>query len=321
MKDRTYFRYLPVSAESRAWGSYMPDAGYALIPTGGQYPPCRHPADHHFTWERGRVLRSFQLLYITRGKGLFESQPSGSLEIEAGDLFILFPEVWHRYRPHPDTGWDEHWVELDGEYVRRLMQRPEFTPRQPVLPVGQHGQLQQLFDDAVDIMRHEPPDYQFVLGALGVQIIAQTLSALKRKRFEGRPVHEVIREAKQLLAHQGARPMRLDLCARQLGISYSSFRRLFKLETGCSPRQFALHVCLERARDLLLHTDKPISLIAEELGFESASYFSRLYKQKSGTHPRGVRQARSLPVALQRQKLSIAPSPKLKEFSHGPAMG
>jgi AraC-like DNA-binding protein len=130
------------------------------------------------------------------------------------------------------------------------------------------------------------------LGALGVQILAQILSALKRKRFEGRPVQEVIRDAKQLLAHQGARPMRLDLCARQLGISYSSFRRLFKLETGCSPRQFALHVCLERARDLLLHTDKPIHLIAEDLGFESAAYFSRFYKQRTGTCPRELRQRR-----------------------------
>lgn len=291
----TYFRYLPVSAESRAWGAYMPDTGYAVIRTGGPYPPCRHPADHHFTWERGRVLRSYQFIYITQNRGFFESQPSGPLEIESGDLFILFPEVWHRYRPDPATGWEEHWVELEGDFVRRLMQRPEFTPQRPVLHMGQHGPLLQLFDDAVEIMRHEPPEYQFILGALGVQIIAHILSALKQKHFEGRPIQEVIRDAKQLLAHQGARPVRLDLCARQLGISYSSFRRLFKQQTGSSARQFALHVCLERARDLLLHTDKPICLIAEDLGFESAAYFSRFYKQKTGTCPREVRRGRSVP--------------------------
>ena len=86
--------------------------------------------------------------------------------------------------------------------------------------------------------------------------------------------------------------MDLNLCSHQLGICYSSFRRLFKQQTGSSPRQFALHVCLERARAHPLHTEKPIYLIAEDLGFESAAYFSRIYKQKTGTCPRELRQGR-----------------------------
>ena len=35
MKDkRTFFRYVPISGESRNWGAYVLDAGFTLVPPG-----------------------------------------------------------------------------------------------------------------------------------------------------------------------------------------------------------------------------------------------------------------------------------------------
>jgi AraC-like DNA-binding protein/mannose-6-phosphate isomerase-like protein (cupin superfamily) len=296
MKDvRTYFRYLPVSPESRAWGAYVLDAGFALIPPGLPYPPCQHPADHHFTWELGRTLHSHQFLYIVRGAGEFESLRSGAREIQAGDLFIVYPEVWHRYRPNSETGWDEYWVEFDGEYVRQLMRHAAFSPEHPVLNIGIQPTLLQLFVEAVETMRRQPAEYQYLLGALAVQTIAHTLSALKQKSYEGRPVDQIIREAKQLLTRQNGHPAPLESLAAELKMSYSAFRRLFREQTGFSPRQFALEVTLRRAKDLLLHSQMPVHLIADELGFESVPYFSRFLKKKTGSSPSELRKTERSP--------------------------
>jgi AraC-like DNA-binding protein len=282
---RAWFRYLPVSPDARAWGIYVPDAGYTLIPPGSPYPPFRHPEDHHFTWEQGRILAAYQFVHITRGEGVFESGPSGLQRIRAGDLFIVFPGIWHRYRPDPRTGWDEYWLEFDGDTARRMMDRKPFAPAEPVLHVGHHEKLVALFLEAVEILRHEPPEHQALLGALAAQVVAHTLSAVRRQRFEGRPVEEIVREAKDLLARQAGRGHPLEGVAAQLNLSYSAFRRLFKAGTGYSPHQFALQVCLQRAKDLLARTQLPVGRIAEELGFDSIFYFSRLFKRKTGLSP------------------------------------
>lgn len=282
---RSFFRYLPVSPDARDWGAYVIDAGYTLIPPGSPYPPYRHPEDHHFTWDHGRVLSSYQFVYITRGEGEFESGPSGRDRVRAGDLFILFPDIWHRYRPDPRTGWDEYWLEFDGDYARRLMGRPPFATSQPVLRVGRDEKLVQHFLEAVETIRQEPPEYRCLLGAQAVQVIAHTLSALKRKRSEGRPEGDLVREAKDLLARQAGRKLPLEGIASQLNVSYSTFRRLFRASTGFSPRQFALQVCVRRAGDLLARTQLPVSRVAEELGFDSIFYFSRFFKQKTGLSP------------------------------------
>ncbi len=286
---RTFFRYLPVSATSKAREAYVLDAGFAFVPAGTAYPPRQHPDDHHFTWEAGRRLMAHQFLYITRGKGIYESAVSGTLDLQAGDLFIVFPGVWHRYRPDPATGWDEYWVEMDGEYLWRLLRRPEFSPSRPKLALGIHPPLLHLFLEAVKLVRQQPAEYEFLLGALAVQIIANTVSALKQADFANRPVAQIIREAKRQLALHGGRPAPLEGLATEFNLSYSTFRRLFKRETGYSPRQFGLNVCIQRANDLLLHTNTPVQAIAESLGFESVHYFSRLFKQKTGRAPSEVR--------------------------------
>jgi len=47
---------------------------------------------------------------------------------------------------------------------------------------------------------------------------------------------------------------------------------------------------MERARYLLQETQKPISQIAEELGYENSSYFSKLFRKTYGVTPHELRE-------------------------------
>jgi AraC-like DNA-binding protein len=108
-----------------------------------------------------------------------------------------------------------------------------------------------------------------IRGELAVEAIAAGLSAMKRSHQGGRPVTDIIREAKQWLSQGPAHRERMDEFAERLNMSYGAFRRLFKAETGSSPRQFVLEVQMRRAKELLATSDATLRRIADELGFDS----------------------------------------------------
>ena len=74
-------------------------------------------------------------------------------------------------------------------------------------------------------------------------------------------------------------------CARALSLSPNYFSDLVKSETGKNAQEHIHCFLLDAAKSLLLNTNKTISEIAYELGFEYPQYFSRLFKNKTGITP------------------------------------
>lgn len=136
----SFFLYLPVGERDVRWGVHVTGAGEATIPAGAVYPPPKlHPEFYDFTWGRGRTLPEYQLIYLSRGAGEFESAATGLRAVSAGAVLLLFPGVWHRYRPAADTGWTEHWVGFSGDHVRGLQTAGFFAPERAVLDAQSAG--------------------------------------------------------------------------------------------------------------------------------------------------------------------------------------
>ncbi len=82
----------------------------------------------------------------------------------------------------------------------------------------------------------------------------------------------------------------MNLMAQQLGVSRSSFYAKFKSLTGMTPNDFVLNYKLKLAARWL--KEKPqmqIIEIAEQVGFESARYFSRCFKEQFHMPPNEYR--------------------------------
>lgn len=103
---KSYFDYFPAGPHEEAWTVHVSSVGHACIKAGHPYPPPKHPHDRDFTWDRGRVLSALQLVAVSKGHGIFEWR-TGATEIHAGDVLVLQPGVWHRYRPAAESGWTE----------------------------------------------------------------------------------------------------------------------------------------------------------------------------------------------------------------------
>jgi len=192
--------------------------------------------------------------------------------------------VPHWYSPDKEVGWDEHWVGFSGEYPTSLMEHGFLTPRRPVLHVGLYESLIDDFQDLVDIGRSEPPAFQQRLGALVVTLLAQIRSFAKEKKF-GSDTEEIVRRARFRLMENLHAPLDIEEFARELGLDYASFRKLFKAYTGLSPYQYFLQLKIHRAQHLLQEDTLSVKEVAYMLGFDNQYYFSRIFKKKTGCSP------------------------------------
>ena len=66
--------------------------------------------------------------------------------------------------------------------------------------------------------------------------------------------------------------------------------RCMQKEYGCSPMEYLLQYRIEQAKLMLLQTDRSISRIAEEVGFNQAAYFTSCFSKLEGISPRKYRQ-------------------------------
>ncbi|WP_343524211.1 helix-turn-helix transcriptional regulator [Pedobacter sp.] len=83
-------------------------------------------------------------------------------------------------------------------------------------------------------------------------------------------------------------PSVVDL-AEKVNLSANYLSDLLKKETGMNAKDQIHHFLIEEAKNILLGSNKNISEIAYELGFEYPQYFSKLFKQKTGNTPQEFR--------------------------------
>lgn len=295
-KVKTFFRYFPVSDRDLKWGFHVTTAGEEKTPAHTTpYPIGNHPKGYDFTWEKGRVLHDFALVYIAGGCAVFESSSTPLQKVESGKVILLFPGVWHRYVPDQETGWLHYWVVFNGETPRRWVKNGFFTPKNPVVLVNREDLFLKTFTDILDAIRCDQPALQQVLASATGYLLSQLYSAKQANTSGQTPVVAAIREALRRMHEQTGAEIDVRTLAQELKVGYNWFRRVFLEHTGLSPHQYHLQLRIARARSLLSDTTLTIRQTAYETGFESEPYFCRLFKNKTGLTPSQWReQSRSL---------------------------
>ena len=83
-----------------------------------------------------------------------------------------------------------------------------------------------------------------------------------------------------------AEPLQIEALAKRVNMSASALHRHFPAVTGVSPVQYQKRLRLEEARRLLLSDATSAEAVAYQVGYASASQFSREYARLFGEPPR-----------------------------------
>ena len=140
------------------------------------------------------------------------------------------------------------------------------------------------------------PGANLLVSAALLILMSELLRALHRSGDRVGCIPESVRKA--LLYIQNGNHWKITLAglAKIAGVSQSRFSELFRLHTGYSPLDYVIRDRMERAKVMLLSSDLRLYEIVEHFGFESASYFSRKFKQLHGCSPSALRKHEYGPV-------------------------
>ncbi|MFI2856488.1 AraC family transcriptional regulator [Paenibacillus sp. JSM ZJ436] len=73
------------------------------------------------------------------------------------------------------------------------------------------------------------------------------------------------------------------------GLEKSHLHKLFRQQTGTTPQGYAFNVRMRKAVSMLLESNLSVTLIAEQLGYESIHYFSFKFTKTYGLSPTAFR--------------------------------
>jgi AraC-like DNA-binding protein len=285
-ETKEFHRYLPISPRDKQWGLYVTGAGYAKIPPADRLhiPSYETPPLHKLSWKKGRLFDEYGITYITAGKGEFESKASGQVIVETGVTILLFPEVWHRFRPLAETGWHEYWLTFQGEFAQRLQKNGFISPEIPLYNTGLQEGILHAFTAIFDRLRSETIGYHQLITVNTLQILTEVL-AVEQHRQTDSNVYDLVCRARAMIEEQTEGLPEIEELASTLGVSGGYFRHIFKHHTGFSPYQYYLQLQISRAKSMLRSSDFSIKQIAKALGFQNVYHFSKLFKSKTRMTP------------------------------------
>ena len=118
------------------------------------------------------------------------------------------------------------------------------------------------------------------------EVLYQLLSLLENASADAVHVCNRLDPAVKYISQNFQEHREISYYAALCHMSVTNFRRLFARHYGTTPTQYRNGVRLERARSLLRSNLVNVSEAARACGFESISFFCKLYKEKFGYSPK-----------------------------------
>lgn len=284
MQKEGFFRYLTCSEEDEKWQIVCTDAGHNEVGPNTSYPPNKEGHPPLFkSVAVGRTLNEFQIIYITKGRGVFQAEGE-SFTVVPGTVMIVFPGMRHFYKPDYEIGWNEYWVGFKGPYAEALCRNGFLTRGKPVYRLGLQNSLLTIYDQIFELVRNQAPLYQIRASSQIMTLVAEIL-AYERKTVQHSHSQQLVEKTKFFMEENIYGDINLNRIAGMLGVSTSHLNEVFKAYTAMTPYQYFISIKIHRAKELLDSGDLTIKEVAFRLGFKDQYYFSRLFKKKTGTSP------------------------------------
>ncbi|MBO0358849.1 helix-turn-helix domain-containing protein [Hymenobacter sp. BT186] len=245
------------------------------------FPGISQPHAHNF----------YLLLYVTQGYGT-HTIDLVSYNLQPGSLFFMTPGQVHHWQLSADAEGYVVLFEPDFYLLRypgnRLFEYPFFQHAHPpvlYLPPNEteiQFLMERMWMEHVTPAPQQDEVFRSYLH-LCLELAARHFpTAPAPAPDEPRHAQQVLREFGASINQQFRVHREVQYYADQLHVSPNHLNALCRRQLGKTASSFIQERVMMEARRLLRHTDATVAQIADTLGFEDASYFSRYFRKHTG---------------------------------------
>ena len=240
----------------------------------------------------------YELTLITKGTG--KRLVGDSYEnFESGDLVLIGPDMPHTWVSDRSKEKISSAVviQFSETFISTFLQLSEFTDIKKLLGSSSHGLYFPGPNKKITDEIRQLPERKGIERMTGLLTLLQHLSrkpsmALASPYFQavkGMENEKRINKVCQYIQKHARETISLSKAASLIHLSPAAFCRFFKRATGKTFSDYVNDIRIGNACSLLTESDKPVSVIAFECGFESLTYFNRVFLKKKNTTPRAFR--------------------------------
>ena len=203
--------------------------------------------------------------------------------VQAGQAVIIPAGLAHRYHADSADPWTIWWMHVVGRGVAELLTTIGASADHPVLGLGDPPRVIALIDTIINRMEHDET-MSSLIAASGAAWHALTLLAADRRTVGSQRADPIQATLEHLRASVSNRISVSEL-ASMAGLSVSHYAALFHRATGYGTLEYQTRLRMGEARELLDTTERTITSIARQVGYDDPLYFSRQFRRIHGTSP------------------------------------
>lgn len=246
------------------------------------------PANHQY----GPTMRSgYMLHYVHSGKGSFSCQGK-TYQLAKGDFFFIEPNSLIQYQADAKQPWTYYWIGFRGSLVEKYLKRTTINKDNPIFSIHTGGKIiKDKISEILEISFIEE-DNDLLLNARLFEILyyLSLNYPLQDKQQDENKQNTLLTKAMQLMRNNVDLNLQIQEIAQTLSIDRSYLHRIFKEHLGLSPKEYLINLKMTRAKELLIHTDHPLKIIALSIGMDDVVNFSKLFKKQEQLSPKQYRQ-------------------------------
>lgn len=236
--------------------------------------------------------RDWLIIHTLAGAGSVTHR-DGRFHVRAHDTLLIAPEVPHGYGTATNPArWELLWAHFQPPPAwLNLLHWPAKSPGVMCLRLEPADARRTIINRIADA-HHHASSYarhaqRLALGALeAVFLLCDDLNPnAQHTRIDDR-----LRTVIDHIPHHLTEDLSVPALAEHANLSPSRFAHLFREQMHTSPQCFVERARLDRAAQLLEHSNLSITRIADLTGFSSPFYLSRRFKHTHGQSPRAYRQ-------------------------------
>ncbi len=243
---------------------------------------------------RKHIHNYYEIFLVTKGE-IWQNFNGTDMCLSSGDLFFLRPSDCH-YMFKKDFNKKAGWINMNLriDYIEEMLSRysdindPCNIQNKITLSSSQYHTLIEKFDFILDDSYETPSIQKAIFDLLiGELLVLFLTNNYKTPKSEIPPwLTNAINkfESDDFLTND------VNYLVELTGKSHEHVTRLFKKYMFMNPTTYINNLRLKHAANLLTYTQKPIIEITYECGFNSSSYFNKIFKERYHVSPSVYRQ-------------------------------